>query len=358
MAGSRERLLYADERARYAPRYTSGHASGYERPLRRKNGYVYEDVYSDAAYDDAQRGLSLFRPIRPEYLHLPAAHDKYASPPARYDDYPRRYRRDYYDFRIERRERRQKIELNEINYQSRRTAQHRPDGDLPVCRELRLARTERPARYWTTDSAEPPGRRRPRPGAVTKKNVKFSEVSGCNRKTVIVDPVCGRRLVPVRELEVSLDQMIQNGYFEKLNIPVNMANLKITENGAKIVKNESESSEQVPNGKCLSGQATEQASDTPPQRHTRYTPQKKMLSTNNIKIHVHGARSALTSDRRSPPAVESTHRINCPTCRRLLSTAKARYDLLPVFRMIFIPKHAIIIYIGQVRTGLVFEGSA
>ncbi|XP_037301589.1 uncharacterized protein LOC119191822, partial [Manduca sexta] len=230
----------------------------YDRP-RRRNGYVYEDIYSD--FDEAQGRLSLFRPIRPEYLHLPSAYDiKYNSLPRNYYNYDtRRYKKDYYDFRIEHENRARNYEyrqkpkptetktvLNEI--------QNSKPKNVAVCKPLRL--NEKNARYWTTD---PPERRtRTRKPDEAKKNVKFSEVSGCNRKMVVDDPIVGRKVVPVRELEVSLDQMIQNGYFEKHNIPI-----------SRPLKAEPPiAAARVPNGKCLSG-----GKEAPPPRKTRHLPQ-------------------------------------------------------------------------------------
>ncbi|CAH2058418.1 unnamed protein product, partial [Iphiclides podalirius] len=299
MAGSRERLLYdrpdyehdydrrryeaerADtkyyagpyESRRYAPQRTEvirneryrERFERYDRP-RRRNGFVYEDIYSD--FEEAQGRLSLFRPIRPEYLNLPTAYEpKYSTLPRNYtyyNDRARRYKKDYYDFRIGERRRsrelyepyktdsRRKIDFHQKPEYDRKSdygRKHEYDwksdsnpklevyagrpkpviqlnkteglaGGTPknvaICKPLRLS--EKNARYWTTD---PPGAPKAKPKRdEPKKNVKFSEVSGCNRKMVVDDPVCGRKLVAVRELEVSLDQMIQNGYFEKHNIPI------------------------------------------------------------------------------------------------------------------------------------------
>ncbi|KAI8423869.1 hypothetical protein MSG28_012870 [Choristoneura fumiferana] len=270
MAGSREKLLYERREVdyryerrydRYQPRaqYNRGQNDRSERP-RRKNGFVYEDIYSD--FDEAQGRLSLFRPIRPEYLNLPASYDaKYNSLPRSYNYYGDRQqhrKKDYYDFRIEQERRRprdnyepyRKRTLEERRYERRIEPRIEPRIELKttknvaVCKPLRL--TEKNARYWTTDLPEKPRKR----GDEVKKNVKFSEVSGCNRKMIVDDPVCGRKVVPVRELEVSLDQMIQNGYFEKHNIPI-----------SRPVREEIA---EVPNGKCP-GQA--------PPRRTRHLPQ-------------------------------------------------------------------------------------
>ncbi|XP_068624160.1 facilitated trehalose transporter Tret1-like [Battus philenor] len=322
MAGSRERLLYdrhdydnAYDRRRYeqerveakrtdvrydnrstSRRYepsrveplritTNGYAERferYERP-RRKNGYVYEDIYSD--FDEAQGRLSLFRPIRPEYLNLPTSYEsKYSSLPRNYtyyEDRSRRYKKDYYDFRIDDRRQPRKayepyrtedrrkpltyegnpqiyegkpdifaerpkpvIQLNKTEGSVRRTPKN-----VAICKPLRL--TEKNARYWTTD---PPEGARKAKKDEPKKNVKFSEVSGCNRKMVVDDPVCGRKVVAVRELEVSLDQMIQNGYFEKHNIPIIRPETK-----QEIVSE--------PNGKCMTG------GEKQTQRKSRHLPQ-------------------------------------------------------------------------------------
>lgn len=259
MAGSRERLLYErrpdyeyeyDRRRRHEFGYSRHEASRYERSRydrrdrrseydrpKRKNGYVYEDIYSD--FDEAQGRLSLFRPIRPEYLNLPTTYEaKYNSLPRNYYYYDernsRRYKKDYYDFRIENErrpresyERKSIVRQIESERSERRPILSNPSKtvslkepekrqkNVAVCKPLRLS--EKNARYWTTD---PPEHRRVKKPEEPKKNVKFSEVSGCNRKMVVDDPVCGRKVVPVRELEVSLDQMIQNGYFEKHNIPI------------------------------------------------------------------------------------------------------------------------------------------
>ncbi|XP_060807841.1 facilitated trehalose transporter Tret1 [Amyelois transitella] len=270
MAGSRERLLH--ERREYAYEYEFRRKYDYqernrrydhrverhERP-RRKNGYVYEDIYSD--FDEAQGRLSLFRPIRPEYLNLPTSYDmKYNSLPRNYynyDDRNSRRKKDYYDFRIETDRRRPRDSYEP--YRKRTTEVRRAEADnyarnpkpiltevknsnapknVAVCKPLRLS--EQNAQYWTTEAAT---KKRKRPDEV-KKNVKFSEVSGCNRKMVVDDPIVGRKVVPVRELEVSLDQMIQNGYFEKHNIPISKPaerNCNTEEIGS------------VPNGKCLTG---------------------------------------------------------------------------------------------------------
>ncbi|XP_026491948.1 facilitated trehalose transporter Tret1-like [Vanessa tameamea] len=289
MAGSRERLLYDrhldydyeyERRRRHdisrfeaqrsdENRVRSDRFDQIERP-RRKNGYVYEDIYSD--FDEAQGRLSLFRPIRPEYLNLQSTYDnKYNSLPRSHYynvDRSRRYKKDYYDFRIEaeRRRPRESYEIykqnvrietdrSEIRIKERRanSTDSRVVRDKPknvaVCKPLRL--TERNAKYWTTD---PPEKDRKPKRDETKKIVKFSEVSG-SRKMVIDDPVCGRKVVAVRELEVSLDQMIQNGYFEKHNIPIRLPEKK---DDTKI---------SVPNGKCVSG------NETPAPRKSRHLPQ-------------------------------------------------------------------------------------
>ncbi|XP_063630328.1 facilitated trehalose transporter Tret1-like [Cydia splendana] len=272
MAGSREKLLYernADYRYERRQEHRYEH---YRTQPRRKNGYVYEDIYSD--FDEAQGRLSLFRPIRPEYLNLPTAYDKYNSLPryGYYEDRQQHRKKDYYDFRIEQERRRpretyepyrkrpeRRLESIEMSNEPKIEPRHEPRPkmenrkpkiemnakNVAVCKPLRL--TEKNARYWTTD---PPEKPKKRPDEV-KKNVKFSEVSGCNRKMVIDDPVCGRKVVPVRELEVSLDQMIQNGYFEKHNIPI-----------SRPVKEE----EPVRNGKPPGIEAT-------PVRRTRHLPQ-------------------------------------------------------------------------------------
>ncbi|XP_053620379.1 facilitated trehalose transporter Tret1-like [Plodia interpunctella] len=269
MAGSRERLLH--ERREYGYEYEFSRKSDwherdrrydhrverYERP-RRKNGYVYEDIYSD--FDEAQGRLSLFRPIRPEYLNLPTSYDtKYNSLPRNYynyDDRNSRRKKDYYDFRIENDRRRSRESYEPYR---KRTPEARRKGadnyernpkaiftevknpntpkNVAVCKPLRLS--EQNAQYWTTEA---PAKKRKKPDEV-KKNVKFSEVSECNRKIVVDDPIVGRKVVPVRELEVSLDQMIQNGYFEKHNIPISRP--------AEV--NNKEEIANVPNGKCLSG---------------------------------------------------------------------------------------------------------
>ncbi|XP_072946525.1 facilitated trehalose transporter Tret1-like [Epargyreus clarus] len=290
MAGSREKLLYErrsdleyeyDRRRRQPDRYDPNRSEPnrfrserFERydPPRRKNGYVYEDIYSD--FDEAQGRLSLFRPIRPEYLNLPTSYDtKYNSLPRTYyyneDRSYRRYKKDYYDFRID--EKRRPRESYEIYSNERIEIKRKQEiyerkpitnvnlpkpisltdkpKNVAVCKPLRL--TEKNARYWTTDLPEKDKRpKREEP----KKNVKFSEVSGC-RKMVVDDPVCGRKVVAVRELEVSLDQMIQNGYFEKHNIPILRQEVK------------EEIPKAVPNGKCLSG------CETPAPRRSRHLPQ-------------------------------------------------------------------------------------
>ncbi|XP_047036659.1 facilitated trehalose transporter Tret1-like [Helicoverpa zea] len=289
MAGSRERLLYErrpdyeyeyEFRRRYEPYDRESHRDTnryrqerrrdlHDRP-RRKNGYVYEDIYSD--FDEAQGRLSLFRPIRPEYLNLPTTYDiKYNSLPRNYYNYEdrnnRRYKKDHYDFRIENERRTRE------SYESyRKAVETRPKDTIPntknpiqpknvaICKPHRIS--SKSAQYWTTDSPER-GRPRPKKPEEPKKNVKFSEVSGCNRKMVVDDPICGRKLVPVRELEVSLDQMIQNGYFEKHNIPIS----KPVEGGMKEEIKAAGSA--VPNGKCLSGGGKENL----PPRKTRHLPQ-------------------------------------------------------------------------------------
>ncbi|XP_063897372.1 facilitated trehalose transporter Tret1 [Helicoverpa armigera] len=310
MAGSRERLLYErrpdyeyeyEFRRRYEPYDRESHRDTnryrqerrrdlHDRP-RRKNGYVYEDIYSD--FDEAQGRLSLFRPIRPEYLNLPTTYDiKYNSLPRNYYNYEdrnnRRYKKDHYDFRIENERRTRE------SYESyRKAVETRPKDTIPntknpivlttsnsnkntlnaptnsslkqpknvaICKPHRIS--SKSAQYWTTDSPER-GRPRPKKPEEPKKNVKFSEVSGCNRKMVVDDPICGRKLVPVRELEVSLDQMIQNGYFEKHNIPIS----KPVEGGMKEEIKAAGSA--VPNGKCLSGSGKENL----PPRKTRHLPQ-------------------------------------------------------------------------------------
>ncbi|CAK1589851.1 unnamed protein product [Parnassius mnemosyne] len=318
MAGSRERLLYErhsdyeqeyDRRTRYDTEYVTGRTKPayyenrytaqrfepdrseperaannrykerfdrYERP-RRKNGYVYEDIYSD--YDEAQGRLSLFRPIRPEYLNLSTTYEsKYSTLPRNYtyyEDRTRRYKKDYYDFRIDERRRSRELYEPYKTHEVRRkpTYDRKPDTvyagrpkpviqlnrterktpkNVAVCKPLRLS--EKNARYWTT---EPPNSARTKPKKdEPKKNVKFSEVSGCNRKMVVDDPVCGRKLVAVRELEVSLDQMIQNGYFEKHNIPI-----------LRPEKTKPEIPAPEPNGKCLS------VGETKTSRKSRHLPQ-------------------------------------------------------------------------------------
>ncbi|XP_049881266.1 facilitated trehalose transporter Tret1-like [Pectinophora gossypiella] len=293
MAGSRERLLYErrsdfeyeyeTRRRYYEPRYDRrpdrrDRRVEYERP-RRKNGYVYEDIYSD--FDEAQGRLSLFRPIRPEYLNLPTTYEaKYNSLPRNYNSTyyyeernARRYKKDYYDFRIdnERKRPRESYERtpearrkNTENYDRRpmidtKATQNSKPKNVAVCKPLRLS--EKNARYWTSET--PDKKNRPKKTEEVKKNVKFSEVSGCNRKMVVDDPVCGRKVVPVRELEVSLDQMIQNGYFEKHNIPIRAmvrASAVCTEAAPG----------PVPNGKCLS---VESGKERQTLRRTRHLPQ-------------------------------------------------------------------------------------
>ncbi|KAJ0171966.1 hypothetical protein K1T71_012729 [Dendrolimus kikuchii] len=228
-----------------------------ERP-RRKNGYVYEDIYSD--FDEAQGRLFLFRPIRPEYLNLPTAYDiKYNSLPRNYYNYENpRYKKDYYDFRIDNERSKdydyRKPENKPKALPERNLDEKNSKKNVAVCKPLRF---EKNARYWTTDPTPPEcSRSRPKKPEEPKKNVKFSEVSGCNRKIVIDDPIVGRKVVPVRELEVSLDQMIQNGYFEKHNIPICRP------------MGEEKGNEAVPNGKCLSG-----GKEKLPARKTRHLPQ-------------------------------------------------------------------------------------
>ncbi|KAM3958738.1 LOW QUALITY PROTEIN: facilitated trehalose transporter Tret1-like [Aphomia sociella] len=296
MAGSRKRLLY-DRRPEFE-QYESRRRSEtnwhdrdyrrydhrierYERP-KRKNGYVYEDIYSD--FDEAQGRLSLFRPIRPEYLNLPTSYDhKYNSLPRNYYNYDdrngRRYKKDYYDFRIDdRRRARESYEpyrkRSEMRPKEIATYERKPKPsnnvktpnstpkNVAVCKPLRLS--DKNARYWTTEAPE----RKPRPkkSDETKKNVKFSEVSGCNRKMIVDDPICGKRVVPVRELEVSLDQMIQNGYFEKHNIPISRPMVRASNNVKQEIAMGS-----LPNGKCLSG--TSEVKEKLPPRKTRHLPQ-------------------------------------------------------------------------------------
>lgn len=313
MAGSRERLLYdrhldfdyeyerrrRHEMSRFETQRsepnrvrTERERFEIERP-KRKNGYVFEDIYSD--FDEAQGRLSLFRPIRPEYLNLQSTYDnKYNSLPRNhyYNDDRRRYKKDYYDFRIEAERRRPResyeykpkeridIKRNEIRLTDRN--EHRPNStsrsnqtnsrinstissnssritqpnqkpkNVAVCKPLRLS--EKNVKYWTTDPPEKDQVKKPKKDE-TKKIVKFSEVSG-SRKMVIDDPICGRKVVAVRELEVSLDQMIQNGYFEKHNIPIRLPEKR-------------EEIKSIPNGKCLSGAAVE----TPAPRKPRHLPQ-------------------------------------------------------------------------------------
>lgn len=276
MAGSRERLLYdrRSEYYEYSRRYDPYDRQGRyrfetrtERPdrSRRKNGYVYEDIYSD--FDEAQGRLSLFRPIRPEYLHLPSTYDvKYNSLPRNYYNYDNnRYKKDYYDFRIdnERAPRREnnRMETKKVVSEIRNSKAK----NVAVCKPLRLS--ERSARYWTTDPPERNRARSKKPEEV-KKNVKFSEVSGCSRKMIVDDPIVGRKVVPVRELEVSLDQMIQNGYFEKHNIPISRPTKAEAKEEIK-----SAAPENVPNGKCLSA-AVGKPSQLP--RRTRHLPQVRL----------------------------------------------------------------------------------
>ncbi|CAH2229017.1 jg7088 [Pararge aegeria aegeria] len=297
MAGSRERLLYDrhldfdyeyERRRRHEiSRFEAQHLEPnrirterfeqIEKP-KRKNGYVFEDIYSD--FDEAQGRLSLFRPIRPEYLNLQTSYvNKYNSLPRNqyYNDDRRRYKKDYYDFRIEAEKRKPResyehiqkeridIKRNEIRLTDRN--EHRPNSinrtqpnqkpkNVAVCKPLRLS--EKNVKYWTTDPPEKDQVKKPKKDEA-KKIVKFSEVSGC-RKMVIDDPICGRKVVAVRELEVSLDQMIQNGYFEKHNIPI-----RLPEKQEEIKGN-------VPNGKCLSGTGGE----IPVQRKSRHLPQVRL----------------------------------------------------------------------------------
>ncbi|KAJ8708581.1 hypothetical protein PYW08_009963 [Mythimna loreyi] len=315
MAGSRERLLYErrpdyeyeyEFRRRYEPydrdthRDTNRYRQERRRDLhdrpRRKNGYVYEDIYSD--FDEAQGRLSLFRPIRPEYLNLPTTYDiKYNSLPRNYYNYEdrnnRRYKKDHYDFRIENERRtresyesyRKAVEsrpketnsnpkhptkptINLTNNTTKNILNAPTNSSLKqpknvaVCKPHRIS--DKTARYWTTDPPER-GRNRPKKSEEPKKNVKFSEVSGCNRKMVVDDPICGRKLVPVRELEVSLDQMIQNGYFEKHNIPISRP-----VGGAVKEEIKGTASSGVPNGKCLSGAGGKEHQAN---RKTRHLPQ-------------------------------------------------------------------------------------
>lgn len=299
MAGSRERLLYErrsdyeyeyEQRRRYETNYTRTETNRYERNRydrrdrrseherpKRKNGYVYEDIYSD--FDEAQGRLSLFKPIRPEYLNLPTTYDnKYNSLPRNYyyydERHSRRYKKDYYDFRIESERRRTResydrkqtdVRRNEVTYERRpitngsrvKLQNTNQSKNVAVCKPLRLP--EKNAKYWTTDKPE---MSRPKKGEEPKKNVKFSEVSGCNRKMIVNDPVYGRKVVPVRELEVSLDQMIQNGYFEKHNIPTSRA----MERASNIAKEETPGVA-VPNGKCLSGETGKEKQALRKSRH-------------------------------------------------------------------------------------------
>lgn len=314
MAGSRERLLYerrsdyeGDYRRRYEPyldrdRYRERRErESRERP-RRRNGYVYEDIYSD--FDEAQGRLSLFRPIRPEFLNLPSSYDiKYNSLPRNYYNYERdsdrdrRRKKDYYDFRIEN----ERKSENEYEYRSRerpkpssnlkpmqsqqplnqlkplqdRTVKADPNSkpkNVAVCKPLRIS--EKTARYWTSDIPE---RSRSRPKrSDEKKIVKFSEVSGCNRKMIVDDPIFGRKVVPVRELEVSLDQMIQNGYFERHNIPIR-----------PMVRAETVTKEEVKeiprieqNGNCLTGVVKKEQT-----RKTRHLPQVSLFAIRSGRLH-------------------------------------------------------------------------
>ncbi|XP_004933590.3 facilitated trehalose transporter Tret1 [Bombyx mori] len=275
MAGSRERLLY-ERKPDYDSEYyrqrfelhdrESNRNRQEQKPPRyyrpkRTNGYVYEDIYSD--FDEAQGRLSLFRPIRPEYLNLPTSYDvKYNSLPRNYFDYDerRRNRKDNYDFRIHN-------ERRNAEYYRKRPREvvseirNSKPKNVAVCKPLRF---EKNARYWTTDPPER-GRTRPKKPDEPKKNVKFSEVSGCNRKMIVDDPIVGRKIVPVRELEVSLDQMIQSGYFEKHNIPISRP-LKDAEEKISAL----EPTRVVPNGKCLSDQPR---NENVAVRKTRHLPQ-------------------------------------------------------------------------------------
>lgn len=336
MAGSREKLLYerrpdCEYEYEFKRRYeqydseTNRYRQERRRDLhdrpRRKNGYVFEDIYSD--FDEAQGRLSLFRPIRPEYLNLPTNYDvKYNSLPRNYYNYEerntRKYKKDHYDFRIDHQRRSQDTydryrkhvsvrprEINPVKILSNPTKvclnpnenpvnltkipsipsktvtnpsknslnlpknslnlPKNPNGtpkNVAVCKPHRIS--DRSARYWTTDPPER-SRSRPRKAEEPKKNVKFSEVSGCNRKMVVDDPIFGRKIVPVRELEVSLDQMIQNGYFEKHNIPISRPIDEVAKEEIKSVQTGSG----VPNGKCLSGNGKENQ----PPRKTRHLPQ-------------------------------------------------------------------------------------
>ncbi|CAB3221609.1 unnamed protein product [Arctia plantaginis] len=344
MAGSRERLLYErrpdceydhEFRRRYEQydsetnRYRQERRQDLHDRPRRKNGYVYEDIYSD--FDEAQGRLSLFRPIRPEYLNLPTNYDvKYNSLPRNYYNYDerntRRYKKDHYDFRIDHQRRTQEtydhyrkhvsarpreinpakklsnttkvsldptqnpMSLTKIHLNPSKTITTNPSKNslnlpknslnlpknslnLPknpngtpknvaVCKPHRIS--DRSARYWTSDPPER-SRSRPKKAEEPKKNVKFSEVSGCNRKMVVNDPIFGRKIVPVRELEVSLDQMIQNGYFERHNIPISRPIDEVAKEEIKSVQTDSA----VPNGKCLSGNGKENQ----PPRQTRHLPQ-------------------------------------------------------------------------------------
>ncbi|XP_050669330.1 uncharacterized protein LOC126968378 isoform X2 [Leptidea sinapis] len=251
MAGSRERLLYdrSDyyeyERRktyeRHRPEVRNERFERIDRP-RRKNGYVYEDIYSD--FDEAQGRLSLFRPIRPEYLNLQSTYPKYNSLPRNYYN-ERRYKKDYYDFRI----RENRYESTERNVRVIRPSELKVSKpkNVAVCKPLRIS--DNNVQYWTTDI---PKERKKRDEP--KKIVKFSEVSGC-QKTVVDDPICGKKTVAARELEVSLDQMIQNGYFEKHNIPI----LK--------VDRRPEVPRSIPNGKCAT------VNKAPPPRSTTHLPQ-------------------------------------------------------------------------------------
>lgn len=289
MEGSRERLLYTErlDRTYDTRRYDSirNENRTVQRPIQRyaprdeayrpirKNGYITEDIYSD--FDENQGRLSLFRPIRPEFLNLPNSYEnKYSSLPRNYyaydDRYKQRYKKDYYDFRIESERRKLRTEKNSYEPYKRQPVEPRrrlenesyPRNErknVAVCKPIRLP--EKPAQYWSTD---PPNgsQKRKKLDSEPKKNVKFSEVSGCNRKTIVDDPICGRKVVPVRELEVSLDQMIQNGYFEKHNIPITRPLEKMGANNGN--------GGAVPNGNCLKEQRQEKM---PPVRRSKHLPQ-------------------------------------------------------------------------------------
>lgn len=283
MEGSREKLLYTrqhdrnydtyDTRSRYdsvrherPPRLTSQRTVDHREDYRpRRNGYVTDDIYSD--YDVNQGRLSLFRPIRPEYLNLPSTHEpKYNSLPRSYysdERYKHRYKKDYYDFRIETEHMR--AERNSYESQRRQRAERLPlRKNVAVCKPIRLP--QKLAQYWSTD--DPRAVQKPRkPDHEPKKNVKFSEVSGC-RETIVDDPVNGRTIVPVRELEVSLDQMIQNGYFEKHNIPITRplvkAGMTSGENGRSML-----------NGKCVSEET--RAKQVP--RRSQHLPQVRRTAS-------------------------------------------------------------------------------